>query len=127
MPSQCPPCRAYEQELRKAAAEYPPDSNVVIIVSNHNSFPEGTNATGATRFPITVIAPKLTNDRLTYEFNSNWQTQPLLPAIKRPGYLIEGVKQSGPLREIVSQTLKVPKEAVRHITRSLQELLSPSR
>jgi thiol-disulfide isomerase/thioredoxin len=128
VPSQCPPCRTYKQELKNAAAQYSRDSKVAFVTINFDSFEQARQVMGdVTLFPTTIVMPAIKSDTFTYEYDANWAAKPFLQAIKRPGYQVEGVKQPGPLRDIVSQTLKVPKEALRGVTRSLKELLGAGR
>jgi hypothetical protein len=101
---------------------------VAFVTINFDSFEQARQIMGAVKsFPTTIVMPAIKSEKFAYEFDPNWAKKPFLQAIKRPGYQVEGIKYPGPLREIVSQTLQVPKDALRGITRSLGELLGAGR
>lgn len=128
VPSKCPPCRTYKQELKNAAAQYSADSKVAFVTVNFDSFDQARRIMGEVKsFPTTIFMPAIKSDTFAYEYDPNWATKPFLLAIKRPGLQAEGVYKPGPLQQVISQTLNVTEKSLRGITRSLGELLGVGR
>jgi thiol-disulfide isomerase/thioredoxin len=129
VPSQCPPCRTYKNTIKELAKQYPPDSKVVFLTANFDTFDQARAVVGPVKvFPTTVILPALKpNTTFSYVDDPNWQNKPFLSTIQRPGYKQGGSQQQAPLRALISKTLGVVETGLRGVTESLSQLLGTGR
>lgn len=129
VPSQCPPCRAYKKTIKELAKQYPPESKVVFLTANFDTFEQARAVMGPVKlFPTTIIIPALKqNTNFSYQSDPNWHNKPFLSTIQRPGYKEGGAQQQGPLRSLISKTRGVVETGIGGVTESLSHLLGTGR
>jgi hypothetical protein len=126
---ECKWCPPYKASIKALAKQYPPNSKVVFAIADGDTFASTRQTMGPIKtFPTTVIIPALKPDTtFSYVDDPNWQNKTFLSTIQRPGYLVRGKQEPGPLRALISKTLGVVETGIRGVTDSLSKLLGTER